>query len=160
MIPPAVMHVLITMALLFGMTLAPVMPEPMPEAMTAQAVLDAWEPDPSDVALISRTIWGETRGCPVEEQRAQAWCILNRVDSPDPIFPDTIEAVVTAPNQFQCYSVKNPDAPFYEMAREILILWHDGIREIPADMCWCEGRNGQQIFRNSWERTSETRYWP
>lgn len=73
-----------------------------------------WEPDPADVALISRTIWGETRGCCEEEQRAQAWCILNRVD--DPRFPGTVRAVVTAPNQFQGYSPSNPVEPFRELA--------------------------------------------
>ena len=119
---------------------------------------EPWEPDPEDVAYVSRTIWGETRGCCEEEQRAQAWCILNRVD--DSRFPDTIEAVVTAPYQFQGYSPSFPEEPFWDMAREILILWHNGEREIPEDMCWCSGDGKHQTFRNSWERTAETRYWP
>ena len=143
MIPAPVMHVLTTLALLCGLSLEPVTP---------------WEPEKTDVALVSRTIWGETRGCPEIEQRAQAWCILNRVD--DPRWGDTIEAVVSAPNQFQGYSPNNPVEPFEDMAREILILWHRGEREIPADMCFCEGRNGHQIFRTTWERTEETRYYP
>ena len=147
MIPPVIMQVLATMALLTGMTLAPVLPEPEP-----------WEPAPADVAYVSRTIWGETRGCPEIEQRAQAWCILNRVD--DPRFPDTIEAVVTAPLQFQGYSPSFPEEDFHDMAREILIMWHNGEREIPEDMCFCEGKNGHQIFRTTWERTEETRYYP
>ena len=117
-----------------------------------------WEPDPADVAYISRTIWGECRGCCEEEQRAQAWCILNRVD--DPRFPDTIKAVVTAPNQFQGYSASNPVEPFRELAREILILWHTGEREIPEDMCWCEGDGKHQTFRSTWLKTEETRYYP
>lgn len=147
MIPPVVMNLLATLALLTGMTLAPVLPEPEP-----------WEPDPADVAMISRTIWGETRGCDEVEQRAQAWCVLNRVD--DSRFPDSIEAVVTAPNQFQGYSPNVPAEDFWDMAREILILWHNGEREIPADMCWCSGDGKHQTFRNEWIRTEETRYWP
>ena len=119
---------------------------------------EPWEPDPEDVAYISRTIWGECRGCCDEEQRAQAWCILNRVD--DPRFPDTIKDVVTAANQFQGYSASNPVEPFANLAREILILWHEGKREIPEDMCWCEGKNGHQIFRNSWVVTAETELYP
>lgn len=119
---------------------------------------EPWEPDPEDVAYISRTIWGEARGCPEKEQRAQAWCILNRVD--DPGFPDTIRAVVTAPNQFQGYSPNNPVEPFSDLAREILILRHEGKREIPEDMCWCEGKNGHQTFRNSWIVTAETEFYP
>ena len=147
MIPPIVMQVLATLAIVCNLSLAPVLPEPEP-----------WEPDPAEVAMISRTIWGETQGCCVEEQRAQAWCILNRVD--DSRFPDTIEAVVTAPNQFQGYSPNFPEEPFHDMAREILIMWHNGEREIPADMCWCSGDGRHQTFRNSWIRTEETRYWP
>lgn len=117
-----------------------------------------WEPDPKDVALISRTIWGEVRGCCEAEQRAQAWCILNRVD--DPRFPDTIRAVVTAPNQFQGYSASNPVEPFRELAKEILILWHAGEREIPEDMVFCSGDGRHQRFRTTWLITEETEYWP
>lgn len=119
---------------------------------------EPWEPDPEDVAYISRTIWGEVRGCCEAEQRAQAWCVLNRVD--DPRFPDTIRAVVTASNQFQGYSTINPVEPFAELAREILILWHTGKREIPEDMCWCEGDGKHQTFRNSWVEDENTRYYP
>lgn len=145
MIPSVVMNLLATLALLTGMTLAPVMPEP-------------WEPDPADVAYVSRTIWGETRGCCEEEQRAQAWCILNRVD--DPRWGNTIEAVVLQPAQFQGYSLNNPEEPFHDMAREILIAWHNGEREIPEDMCFCSGDGKHQRFRTDWIPNEETRYWP
>lgn len=117
-----------------------------------------WEPDPADVDLVSRTIWGETRGCCEAEQRAQAWCILNRVD--DPRFPGTVRAVVTEPNQFQGYSPSNPVEPFRELAREILILWHAGEREIPEDMVFCSGDGRHQRFRTTWLITEETEYWP
>lgn len=142
-LPSAIMHVLATIALLCSLSLEPVKP---------------WEPDPAEVALISRTIWGEARGCEPEEQRAQAWCVLNRVD--DPRWPDSIECVVLQPSQFQGYSSSNPAEPFEEMAKEILILWHEGEREIPADMCFCAGDGRHQTFRNEWERTENTRYWP
>lgn len=45
MIPAPVMHVLVTMALLCNLSLTPVLPEPMPPAMTAGAVLTAPEPE-------------------------------------------------------------------------------------------------------------------
>ena len=146
-LPPAIMHVLVTLSLLTDFSLAPVLPPPEP-----------WEPDPADVALVSRTIWGETRGCPYDEQWAQGCCIVNRVD--DPRWPNTIEAVVTAPDQFQGYSPNNPEEPFHDMAREVLIAWHNGDTGVPKDMCFCEGRNGHQIFRTTWLKTEETRYWP
>jgi len=117
-----------------------------------------WEPDDADVAYISRTIWGECRGCCEVEQRAQAWCILNRVD--DPRFPGTVGEVVSAAYQFQGYSPNNPVEPFADLAREILRLWHDGYKEIPTDMCWCEGDGVHQTFRNTWTKTEDTRYYP
>lgn len=117
-----------------------------------------WEPDPKDVAYISRTIWGEVRGCPVEEQWAQGCCVVNRVD--DPRWPDTIEAVVLQPNQFQGYSPDNPAEPFWDMAREILIAWHNGDTGVPKDMCFCSGDGRHQRFRTTWLITEDTEYWP
>ena len=122
-------------------------PEPIP-----------WEPDPADVDFISRTIWGECRGCCEAEQRAQAWCILNLVD--DPRFPGTMAEVVSAAYQFQGYSLSNPAEPFRELAREILILWHNGEHEIPADMVFCSGDGKHQTFRTDWIPNEETRYYP
>lgn len=118
----------------------------------------AWEPNPADVAYLSRTTWGEVRGCTETEQRAQIWCILNRVD--DPRFPNTIEGVVTAPYQFQGYSPDNPVDPFKALAEEILTLWHSGVREIPTDMVFCSGDGVHQTFRTDWIPTETTRYYP
>lgn len=143
-LPSAIMHVLITMSLLCNLSLAPVLPP--------------WEPSEADISYISRTIWGETRGCPEIEQRAQGWNILNRVD--DSQFPNTVEDVVTAPNQFQGYSINNPVEPFYEMARDILIKWHNGEHEIPTDMFWCHGDGKHQRFRNQYYVTEETKFYP
>lgn len=127
-----------------------------------QRILDwpelPWAPDPDDVAYISRTIWGEVRGCCEEEQWAQGCCVVNRVD--DPRWPDTIEAVVLQPNQFQGYSPDNPAEPFWGMAREILIAWHNGDTGVPKDMCFCSGDGKHQTFRNSYIITTETRFYP
>lgn len=117
-----------------------------------------WEPDPEDVDLVSRTIWGECRGCPYEEQWAQGCCVVNRVD--DPRWPDTIESVVLQPNQFQGYSPDNPVEPFRDMARAILIAWHNGDTGVPRDMCFCSGNGRHQRFRTTWLITEETEYWP
>lgn len=144
-LPTAIMHVLATMALLCNLSLAPVLPP--------------WEPAPADVAYVSRTIWGETRGCPEKEQRGTGWCIVLRKNSPD--FPNTIEGVVLQPNQWQGYSPNNPEEPFHEMAREILIADHNGeAGPLPAGFFWCSGDGKHQTFRNEWIRTDETRYWP
>lgn len=120
---------------------------------------EPWEPDPADVAYISRTIWGEVRGCPREEQEGVAWCIILRKRSPD--FPNTIEGVVLQPNQWQGYSPSNPEEPFHELAREILLADHYGeAGPLPEGFFWCSGDGRHQTFRNTWIRTEETRYWP
>ena len=119
---------------------------------------DGWEPDPADVAFISRTIWGEVRGCTPEEQRGMGECILRRLESPD--FPDTVAGVVLQPNQFQGYSPNNPEEPFHDLAREILIDWHNGERTLPEGMFWCSGDGKHQTFRDSWIITAETHFWP
>lgn len=120
MIPAPVMHVLATMALLCSLSLTPVLPP--------------WEPEAADVALVSRTIWGEARGCEPEEQEAVAWCILNRVD--DERFPGTVEGVVTAKNQFSGFSWNFPADIFEDVAKDVLIRWHNGEHGIPTDLVY------------------------
>lgn len=133
MIPAPVLHVLATMALLCGLTMEPVKP---------------WEPDPADVALISRTIWGEARGCEPEEQEAVAWCILNRVD--DERFPNTVESVVTQPWQFQGYALGNPAEPFADVAEDVLRRWHNGEHGIDPALVFFEGDGKHNYFRSKW----------
>lgn len=117
-----------------------------------------WEPDPEDVAYISRTIWGEARGCCQDEQEAVAWCIMERVDSPQ--FPNTISCVVLQPYQWQGYSPNNPAEPFAEMARDILMRWNDEERGIPDGMFWCSGDGVHQRFRDSYIVTEDTKFYP
>lgn len=46
----------------------------------------------ADVVALARMLYGEARGCTVDNQAKCVWCVLNRVD--DPRFPDTIIGVV------------------------------------------------------------------
>lgn len=134
-----------------------------PVRAAGQRIVDCpelpWTPDPEDVDLVSRTIWGETRGCPSEEQEGVGWCIVLRKRSP--LFPDTIEGVVLQPYQWQGYSPNNPEEPFHDMARDILIADHNGEHgPLPDGMFWCSGDGRHQTFRDSYIITSETRYYP
>ena len=118
-----------------------------------------WEPDPADIAYVSRTIWGEVRGCCEAEQEGVGWCIVLRKRSPQ--FPDTIEGVVLQPYQWQGYTPNNPEEPFHDMARGILIADHNGEHgPLPDGMFWCSGNGKLQTFRTSWLITEETRYYP
>lgn len=60
-----------------------------------------------DVEMLAKLIWGEARGVRSKEQKAAVvWCVLNRVDSP--LYPDSIEAVVTQKYQFSGYNESYP----------------------------------------------------
>lgn len=106
----------------------------------------------ADVIALAQMLYGEARGCTVDNQMKCVWCVLNRVD--DPRFPDTIIGVVSAPGQFYGYS---PDFPvldrLYAVALDVLTRWSmekqgaDVARELPETYCWFTGYNGSNHFR-------------
>lgn len=136
MIPSVVMHVLVTMALLCGMSLTPVLPEPKPPAMTAGAVLTV--PAADMVEMLACGIYNEAGGdeCSDETRRYVGDVMLNRVD--DDRFPDTLEKVLTAPLQYGRFATtgivwperaKNPGEKHaveraYRIAEELLSGQH------------------------------------
>lgn len=136
MIPAPVMHVLVTMAMLCGMSLTPVLPEPMPPAMTAGAVLTV--PAADMVEMLACGIYNEAGGdeCSDETRRYVGDVMLNRVD--DDRFPDTLEKVLTAPLQYGRFATtgivwperaKNPGEKHaveraYRIAEELLSGQH------------------------------------
>ena len=109
----------------------------------------------ADVTAIAKMLWGEARGCTVDNQMKCVWCVLNRVD--DPRFPDTIQGVLSQPNQFHGYS---PDFPVWdelkEVALDVLTRWSlekqgaDVARELPDTYCWFTGFNGSNHFREEY----------
>ena len=75
-----------------------------------------------DADLITKTVWGEARGCNATQQAAVAWCILNRVDSA--AFPDSIQAVVTQKYQFAGYCSDNPvELDILALVYDVLARW-------------------------------------
>ena len=106
----------------------------------------------ADVIALAQMLYGEARGCTVDNQMKCVWCVLNRVD--DARFPDTIIGVVSAPGQFHGYS---PDFPVWdelkEVARDVLTRWSmekqgaDVARELPNTYLWFTGYNGSNHFR-------------
>lgn len=78
-----------------------------------------------DVAAIAKTVYGEALITHSDmEMAAVAWCILNRVDSAEAFFPDTIVEVVTQDSQFHGYSESNPVDPHIEwLVRDVLDRW-------------------------------------
>lgn len=120
-------------------------PEPTPEITIA----------PYEAELIAKTLYGEYRGPDKLQQAGVVWCILNRCDA----WGETVEAVVTAPNQFLGYRASNPVEPYlYDMAVDVLTRWQmeklgetDVGRVLPADYLWFGANKNytKNIFRNA-----------
>ena len=116
---------------------------------------DTYTPNPEEVELIGRTIWGEAGGVQDKAERAAvAWCILNRVDARD----QTIEEVVTAPMQFLGYRPEG-ECPqeHLDLAADVLKRWHaekegaeDVGRTLPADYLYFYGDGKRNHFSIEW----------
>lgn len=107
----------------------------------------------TDVIALAQMLYGEARGCTVNNQMKCVWCVLNRVD--DARFPDTIIGVVSAPGQFYGYG---PDFPvwdnLYAVARDVLTRWSmekqgaDVARELDKNAVFFTGDGIQNRFRS------------
>lgn len=142
--------------------------EPLPAQTVAQAepvptVVEAVEEpilNEADVEMLAKLVWGEARGCSTTEQAAVIWTVLNRVDSEDPIFPDTIQEVVTQPNQFHGY---DPDYPVeqdkVDLARDVLTRWLTGGegRVLPKEYVFFHGDGVHNHFRIEYQHNGQ--YW-
>ena len=141
-------------------------PEPIPEperdwgGLRAQQMVAVPEPSAEpelyftedDVISMAKMLWGEARGCTLDNQQKAVWCVLNRVD--DPRFPDTIQSVLSQPFQFHGYS---PDFPvwdeLYAVALDVLTRWSmekQGVaveRELPSEYVFFTGDGIQNNFR-------------
>ena len=105
-----------------------------------------------DAEYIAKTLYGEYRGPDKLQQAAVAWCILNRTD----YYGESVEAIVTAPNQFMGYSKYNPVLPeLYAMAEDVLRrhalekLGAENVgRILPSDYMWFWGDGRVNHYRN------------
>lgn len=143
---------------------------PVPTWDVVPSLGDDIDPEPTpfvlrtsseDIELIARTIWGEAPNVTsTMEQAGVAWCILNRVDSSR--FPDTIEGVVTQPQQFHGYrsAARYGDCPEYyiDLAADVVERWEreaagetDVGRVLPAEYLYFEGdMTAHNYFRTEW----------
>ena len=92
-----------------------------------------------DIEMIAKVVYREARGLSLEHQAAVVWTILNRVDAEDR-FGDTIEEVITSPNQYAW----DPNTPLTTeqlwIARDVVEKWimgkingHEIGRVLPED---------------------------
>ena len=105
-----------------------------------------------DVAEVAKMLWGEARGCTRDNQIKCAWVVCNRVD--DARFPDTIQGVLSQPNQFHGYDPTYPVTDeLYSIAFVVLTRCSyekQGIpvrRELPNTYLWFTGNGRENIFR-------------
>ena len=142
-------------------------PEPIPEperdwgGLRAQQMVAVPEPSAEpemyftedDVIAVAKMLWGEARGCELDNQQKAVWCVLNRVD--DSRFPDTIQGVLSQPSQFHGYS---PDFPVWDelkdVALDVLTRWSmekqgaDVARELDKNAVFFTGDGIQNWFRS------------
>lgn len=130
-----------------GLCVVEVKYNPQPE--TAPIYTDA------DITALAQMLYGEARGCTVDNQMKCVWCVLNRVD--DARFPDTIIGVVSQPGQFYGYS---PYFPVWDelraVARDVLTRWSmekqgaNVARELSDTYCWFTGNGSENVFRGAY----------
>ena len=79
----------------------------------------------AEVEAICKAVYGEALITHSDmEMAAVVWCILNRVDSDDPFYPEGIMAVVTQNRQFHGYDEDHPvDEHIEWLVRDVLSRW-------------------------------------
>nr|DAI72984.1 MAG TPA: spore cortex-lytic enzyme [Caudoviricetes sp.] len=109
----------------------------------------------ADVIALAQMLYGEARGCTVDNQAKCVWCVLNRVD--DARFPDTIIGVVSQSGQFHGYSPYFPVWDnLYAVALDVLTRWSmekqgaDVARELDASFVWFTGNGVENVFRGAY----------
>lgn len=119
-----------------------------------------------DAEMLARVTWGEARGCTKTEQAAVMWCVLNRVDSGNKDFRDTIAKVITQPNQFH-YSATFPlEEDLLDLAYDVLNRWYmeketgeiDSGRILPKEYCFFHGDGKHNHFRDAY-RFEDANMW-
>ena len=134
-----------------------VVPEPV---QTVMAVTEEQLPNEADVEMLAKLVWGEARGCSTTEQAAVIWTVLNRVDSEDPYYPDTIAGVVTQPWQFIGYDPNHPvEQDKVELAVDVLTRWLNGGegRVLPEEYIFFHGDGVHNHFRTEYQHNGQ--YW-
>ena len=109
----------------------------------------------ADVVAIAKMLYGESRGCSIDNQQKAVWCVLNRVD--DERYPDSIIEVLSQSGQFHGY---NPNHPVWDeltaVAEDVLTRWSlekQGVavnRELPKSFLYFTGTGRENIFREAY----------
>lgn len=153
--------VLMAIATIYAtVTAAESMPEGVPPDVNTEGLCVHTVKEPTyemyythdDVIAVAKMLYGESRGCTVDNQRKAVWCVLNRVD--DERYPDSIIEVLSQSGQFYGY---NPNHPVWDeltaVAEDVLTRWSlekQGVavrRELPKSFLYFTGTGRENIFR-------------
>lgn len=143
-------------------TIAPMPPAVNTEGLCHPAQIEApAEPEyemyytAEDVQALAKMLYGESRGCTLDNQQKAVWCVLNRVD--DDRFPDSIIGVLKQPHQFNGYSDSLPVwDELSAVAEDVLCRWSlekQGVavnRELPSSYLYFTGTGSENIFREAY----------
>lgn len=101
---------------------------------------------------LAKLLWGEARGIPSDTEKAAViWCVLNRVDSDDPYYPNTILGVVKQKGQFAGYNPQHPvDEHLLWLVDDVLYRWAtDGEgRVLPSDYLFFASKASENYAHN------------
>ena len=144
---------------------------PVPVEVTVAPEVSEGQEGPSGAAIaLAKAMWGEDRGGTTTEKAAVAWCVLNRVDSDDPSFPDDVISVCAQDYPCKQFDGYNPDYPvepeLLALAEDVLARWELeklGVgtvgRVLPPDYLYFEGDGQHNYFRREYIHSGETWDW-
>lgn len=124
-----------------------------------------------EIEALCKCVWGEARGCSLDQQAGVVWCVLNRVE--DERFPNDIISVLEQPGQFDGYNLDYPvDNQIYALVVDVFNRWsieQESLgsvgRVLPKEYMWFAGNGMENIFRdayngdyNIWDWSLESPY--
>lgn len=120
---------------------------------------EAVDPLEADKIALAKMVWGEARGCSTTEQAATIWCVLNRYDSGDRFWADTVEGITTQPCQFYGYDPSNPvDPDILALVEDVLARWMAEKecvgsvgRVLPKEYLYFTGDGVHNYFTTEWQ---------
>lgn len=117
--------------------------QPVPQVVVEK---DPWTD--AQVEAMVLTLAGECYDDKLNDKRLVCEVILNRTSAG--AFPDTVEAVVSAPNQFDGYWTQSRDVSDsdIEIATQALEEWYSNDCQPLSDyLYFCAGSNRENVFR-------------
>ncbi len=107
---------------------------------------------------LARMLYG-IRDNSEQDLRTACWCVFNRVDSEG--YPNTIEEVVSQPQQWVGYSADSPVlAELYRIAVQELDAWQNGTtRPVGTEYVYMAWSPSRVVLRDTWAESSWTNKW-